>query len=191
MGNNMKTALLVIDYINGILNGSCKEYAEKYPIVKNTNKVIAFCRSQYIPIYHVRLGFDGNYTGLPKHSLIFSQAKQKGLFQIGNNDAEFIDEIDIQPSDKVINKTAVSPFHSEGLLDSLQALNIEKLTFTGVATDNAINLGVRKAHDIGFYTVIIEDACGASSEEFHQWSIALLKKIANEINTTDDFIKKR
>src|SRR3989338_2205265 len=104
----MKTALLVIDYINGIINGSCKYYAEKHPIVKNTNKVIAFCRSQNIPIYHVRVAFDKHYTGLPKHSPLFNQAKQKGLFQIGNMDAEIIDAIDMQPSDTIINKTAVS-----------------------------------------------------------------------------------
>lgn len=182
----MKTALLVIDYINGIINGSCKDYAEKYPIVKNTNKVISFCQSQNIPIYHIRVAFDKNYSGLPKHSPLFNQAKQKGLFQIGNPDAEFITEIDIQSSDTIINKTAVSPFRSVGLLDSLKSLQVEKLIFTGVATDNAINLGAREAHDMGFYTVIVEDACGASTEEHHQWAIALLKKIANEIITTDD-----
>lgn len=187
----MKTALLVIDYINGIINGSCKDYAEKHPIITNTNKVIAFCRSKHIPIYHVRVAFDKNYSGLPKHSPLFNQAKQKGLFQIGNSDAEFIDAIDIQSSDTIINKTGVSPFHSEGLLDSLRSSHIKKLVFTGVATDNAINLGVREAHDMGFYTVIVEDACGASSEEHHQWAIVLLKKIANEIITTDACIKER
>lgn len=181
----MKAALLVIDYINGIINGSCKDYAKKYPIVKNTNKVITFCRSQNIPIYHVRVAFDKHYTGLPKHSPLFNQAKEKGLFQIGNSDAEFIEEIDIKPSDIIINKTAVSPFHSQGLLDSLKSSQIEKLIFTGVATDNAINLGTREAHDMGFYTVIVEDACGASSEEHHQWAITLLKKVANEIIITD------
>jgi nicotinamidase-related amidase len=186
----MKTALLVIDYINGIINGSCKDYAEKHPIVKNINKVIAFCRSRNIPIYHVRVAFDKLYTDLPKHSPLFNQAKQKGLFQIGNRDAEFIEAIDIQPSDTIINKTAVSPFHSEGLLDSLKSSYIEKLIFTGVATDNAINLGTREAHDMGFYTVVVEDACGASSEEHHQWAIVLLKKIANEIITTDACINR-
>lgn len=182
----MKTALLVIDYINGIMNGSCRDYAGKYPIVKNTNKVIALCRSKRIPIYHVRVAFDKQYTGLPAHSPLFNQAKQKGLFQIGSKDTDFIDEIDIQASDTIINKTVVSPFHSEGLLASLQSAHIEKLVFTGVATDNAINLGTREAHDMGFYTVIVEDACGASSEEHHQWAITLLKKIANEIIIAND-----
>ncbi|MDP1574408.1 MAG: isochorismatase family protein [Coxiellaceae bacterium] len=62
---------------------------------------------RFLPIYHIRVAFDKDYTGLPKHSHLFNQAKQKGLFQIGNQDAEFIDEINIQSSDVIINKTAV------------------------------------------------------------------------------------
>lgn len=33
----MKTALLVIDYINGIINGSCKDYVNTHPILQKTN----------------------------------------------------------------------------------------------------------------------------------------------------------
>lgn len=89
----------------------------------------------------------------------------------------------------MINKTAASPFHSD-LIKALEAENIEKLIFAGVATDNAINIGTREAHDNGYYTIIAEDACGASSDEFHHWSIELLKKIANEIVAVDVLIQK-
>ncbi len=187
----MKTALLVIDYINGIINGSCKDYVEKHPIIKNTNKLIAHCRAHNIRIYHIRVAFDKNYTGLPKHSPLFNQAKQKGLFQIGNQDVEFINSIDVNPSDTIINKVAASPFRSKELLESLNDSHIEKLIFSGVATDNAINLGVREAHDMGFYAVIVEDACGASSEESHQMAITLLKKISNEIVDTNEALQCR
>lgn len=185
----MNTALLVIDYINGIMNGSCKTYSEQYPIIENTNKVIAFCRSHHMPIYYVRVAFDKNYSGIPKYSPLFNQAKQKGLFQIGNHDVEFVEALDRLPSDIIINKTAVSPFHSEKLLPDLHTLKIDRIILTGVATDNAINLAAREAHDMGFYTTIIEDACGASSVECHQSALMLLKKIANEIITTNDLIR--
>ena len=186
----MKTALLVIDYINGIMNNVCKDYASKHPIVNNTNKLIAHCRKKNIPIYFVRLAFDKNYSHMPKHSNIFNFLKSNGLCQLGNPDAEFIAELDIKPSDTIINKTAVSPFHSVGLSESLKSHNIEKLIFAGVATDNAINLGTREAHDAGYYTVIAEDACGAESDDFHRWSIELLKKIANEIVSVNALLKE-
>lgn len=186
----MKSALLVIDCINGIINGSCKEYASTHPIVENTNKLIAHCRTKNIPIYFVRVAFDKNYTGMPKNSPLFNRAKENGLFQMENSDTHFISELDIKPSDTIINKTATSPFHSKGLTESLHSNGVEKLIFAGVATDNAINIGTREAHDAGYYTVIAEDACGASSEEFHRWSIELLKKIANEIVSTEALLEK-
>ena len=101
-----------------------------------------------------------------------------------------VEALDYQKEDEVINKTAASPFHCNGqLTKSLQSQGIERLIFAGVATDNAINIGVREAHDAGYYTIVVEDACGASSEEFHQWTISMLKKIANEIVSVDDLIK--
>ena len=39
----MKTALLAIDYINGIFGGSCKNYTETHPVLSNTNKLITAC----------------------------------------------------------------------------------------------------------------------------------------------------
>lgn len=181
----MKTALLVIDYINGIINGSCKDYAMSHPIVDNTNKLISVCRTKQIPIYFVRLAFDENYTDLPKYSKGFNHIKNQELFKLDSPSTDFISELDYQDGDTIINKTAASPFHSKDLTLLLQSKNIDKLIFAGVATDNAINIGSRQANDAGYYTVIAEDACGASSEEFHDWSITMLEKIVNEIVTVD------
>ncbi len=186
----MKTALLVIDYINGIIGGSCKDYAKNHPILANTNKLIKAAREHNIPIYFVRLAFDSNYTGAPKHSKMFNYAKSQGLFQIGNKDTEFVEGLNYQKNDVVINKTAASPFHCNGdLTKSLISQNIERLIFAGVATDNAIDIGVREAHDAGYYTIIAEDTCGASSEEFHQWTMTMLQKIANEILTVEALLQ--
>lgn len=184
----MKSALFVIDYINGIVNGSCHDYVTKHPIIDNTNKLIASCRAISVPIYFIRLAFDADYTDIPKHSKGFNNIKQQGLFQLGSNSCEFIEDLDIQHDDVIVDKTAASPFHSKDLINLLISKNIEKLIFTGLATDNAINIGVREANDAGYFTVIAEDACGASSEEFHNWSIKMLEKIANEIDSTDVII---
>lgn len=186
----MKTALLVIDYINGIIGGSCKNYAQTHPILANTNKLIQAARANHLPIYFVRLAFDSNYSGIPKHSHMFNYVRSHGLFQLGQDDTAFVEGLSYQKTDVVINKTAASPFHCNGeLTKSLQAQNIERLIFAGVATDNAIDIGVREAHDDGYYTVIAEDACGASSEEFHHWTLVMLKKIANEIVLVEAFIQ--
>lgn len=186
----LKTALLVIDHINGIMNGSCKDYASHFPIVANANKLIDACRNKHIPIYFIRVAFDPSYSDIPKHSKLFNQIKDNGFLKLGEPSAEFIDELNINANDIIITKKAVSPFCGHDLHQQLQAQHIERLIFTGVATDNAINLGTREAHDMGYHTIIAEDACGASTEQAHQMSITLLEKIANEITSTDSLIQK-
>lgn len=185
----MKTALLVIDYMNGIINNPAYQtYIAKHPIIENTNKLIDACRNKNIPIYFIRLGFKADHSDIPKHSKIFQGAKQNGKFIVGNDDTEFVSTLHIQPNDTVINKTGTSPFCGNNLMQQLNDQNIEHLIFTGVATDNAINIGTRQAHDEGFYTTIVEDACGAASEEFHQWALKMLEKLANEVVDTQTCI---
>src|SRR5690349_18328773 len=121
----MKTALLVIDYIKGIIDGSCKDYAKNHPIVANTNKLIAGCRKINIPIYFIRLAFNANYDGLPKYSRRFNYIKENGLFQIGSDSVEFVEELDYRSNDMIINKTAASPFHNKTLIAELNSKNIE------------------------------------------------------------------
>lgn len=184
----MKSALLVIDYITGIVNGSCKEYMQKHPVLQNTNTLIKHCRTQSIPIYFIRLGFDQQYSGIPKHSKMFNRIKNNKLYQIGNPDTEFVKELDFHSGDQILNKTAASPFHGTGLHQLLIDAQIERIIFSGISTDNAINIGTREANDMGYYTVIIQDACGGSTEDFHNWSLTMLDKIANEILTLDQYI---
>lgn len=182
----MKTALLVIDYINGIMEGSCAEFASHHPILEKTNQLIAEARKADVPIYFVRLAFDEAYKNIPKHSKMFNYIKDNGLFQLGTKSTEFVKELDYRESDCVINKTSASPFCHTNLMETLRRKGIERIIFSGVATDNAINIGSREASDAGFYTIIVEDACGASSENFHLWSIKMLDKIVNQIVSTNE-----
>lgn len=187
----MKTALLVIDYINRIIrDGSCQAWAKTHPIVENTNKLISAARANNIPIYFIRLAFDKDYSNCPKHSKMFNTIKHNKLFQLGSDDVEFVAGLDFQTEkDCVINKTAASPFTGNDLEQRLRQAKIEHLIFTGVATDNAINTGVRYAHDQGFFITIVEDTCGASSEALHQPILHALDKIANEIVDTETCLK--
>jgi nicotinamidase-related amidase len=45
----MKTALIVIDYIKGIIDGPCKAFAGDHPIVANMNRLISKCRYKKSP----------------------------------------------------------------------------------------------------------------------------------------------
>ena len=184
----MKKALLVLDFINGIATtGSCQTYLAQHPeVVNNTNQLIDYCQKNGISTFFVRLAFDENYTNCPKHSKMFTWAKDNKRFLLGTPDTEFVDALHYKRgTDQVINKPAVSPFYTTSLEEQLKKMGIEELIITGLATDNAVNLVTREAHDKGFYTVVVQDACGASTAEVHNSALALLAKIAGEVSTTE------
>jgi len=187
----MKKGLLIVDMIDGIaVNGSCGSFVKEHPILNNINHLIQVFREHHLPIYFIRLAFAKGYPDYPEHSKIFNYIKDNSKFLIGEKDTEFMEKLNFrEKEDRVFNKTGTSPFHHSELLEVIHADEVEQLIFTGVATDNAVNIGSRFAHDEGYKTTVIADACGASTLEMHDASLKLLAKIVNEITNTKDFVE--
>lgn len=190
----MKTALLVIDFINGIAagNGSCADYLKNHPaVVENTNTLIKTARQQQALAVHVRLAFDPNYAGLPKQAPSANAIRSNKLFQLDTDATTFIAEIDIKPSDVIVNKTYGDVFHGNQLLQQLKDQAIEQILFTGVATDNAILNSANTAMLNNFFVTVIEDACGAPTETAHVNALAIMKgRTASEIINTSQAVER-
>lgn len=188
----MKTTLLVIDFITGIAanTGSCAQYLTDHPeVISNTNAIINQARQNNIDIMHIRLAFDNDYTGLPKHAPTAQYIKDHQLFAINSEACAFIPEIDRHPDDTIINKTYGDVFHGNNLINILKTQGTEKLIFTGIATDNAILNSANTAIVNDFYVSIIKDACGAPSQEAHDHAIAIMTgRSASEITTTQEWL---
>lgn len=189
----MIKALLVIDYINSIAgSGTCAEYLENHPeVLSNTNKLIGIFREHKHPIFFIRLGFDKDYSDLPKHAPVASFLKEKQMFQLGTIETEFIQELNYNEGDLVFNKTYGDPFHGSGLLKALQDLNVEEVIFTGIATDNAIINGANSAMINNLKVTIVSDACGGVTDESHEAALAIMKgRTASETLSTQTLLKK-
>lgn len=65
-----KSALFVINYITGIAEtGVCALFLNDHSeVLENTNKIIKSFRKLNLPIFFIRLTFNENYQGLPKHA---------------------------------------------------------------------------------------------------------------------------
>lgn len=189
----MKGALLVIDYINGIAegSGSCAEYLRKHhEVLTNTNLLIDKSRELELPVIFIRLAFEHDYEGLPKHAPIAAVIKNNHKFLLGTSEVEFISGLDFRSGDIVCNKKYGDPFFRSELMDKLQKLNVEHVIFTGVATDNAIQFGAGTAMLNDFYVTIVSDACASTTKEAHEVAIkAMNERVANQILITSDLLK--
>jgi ureidoacrylate peracid hydrolase len=180
----MTQALLVIDYINGIAKtGVCVSYLNDHPeVLANTNRLIRAFRAKSLPIIFIRLAFDANYAGLPQYAPPAEYMKKHKLFQLGSEDVQFIDELDYNAEDIVVNKTYGNPFFGNDLEKQLTALGAQELIFTGIATNNAILFGANAAIEKNFKVTLVHDACGAQTDADHEAALAIIKnRAANEI----------
>ena len=141
---------MVIDYIKGIASskGSCAKYLQAHPeVIQNTNSLINAARSHQISIFYIRLAFDSNYHALPKFAPNAHAIRNNSLFQLGSTATEFIADIQLIPTDTIINKTYGDVFQGNQLLQQLKKQHIEEIILTGISTDNAIlnsaNIAIR------------------------------------------------
>lgn len=188
----MKTCVITLDLINEIChkNGKLARYAdriEKNNILKKINHLLAWAREKNYLIIHVKLAFRSNYYDASTISPLFSAAKNNEVLKINNWGTQFISALDRRDNDIEIIKHRVSAFYGTDLDLILRANRIEQLILCGVATNNAVELTAREAHDRDYHVTIVSDASESADDESQKASLNFLARISN-ISTTNALI---
>lgn len=188
----MKQALLIIDFINEIVDEKGKlagkgyaAFIKKSGTFEKVNLAIEEFRKKGLPIVFVNLAFDSQYPNQPKGSPLFGRAHEFGILQLGTWSTQIHSAVDHREGDVVIVKTRVSSFYNTGLMQVLYNLGVTDLFIIGVATDLAVESAARDAHDRDFKVTVIADACAAANEDDHKNSLRTLSKIAAVVNVVD------
>lgn len=178
-------ALVVIDYINEIANKEGKlagkgyyDFIIKNNTFENLNKLLDYARKNDFLLIFVKVGFSKDYVEQPKKSLLFGKANEFGALKLDTWATEFCEELDILKNDIVIVKNRVSAFYNTNLELIFRNNDIKDVFVAGVATDLAVSNIVREGHDRDYNMIVVEDCCAAGSEEDHNNSLKILKKIA-------------
>lgn len=193
MSNNPnKSAVVVIDYINEIIDPKGKlagkgyaAFNEKHNTLDAVKSLIESARKKQLPVFFVRIGFSPSYTEQPEGSPLFGGAKKYGALQLGSWATEFHPKIAPSQSDVIINKHRVSAFYGTPLDILLKKHQISEVVIAGVATDIAVQSAARDAHDRDYAVTVVSDCCAAASDEDHETSLRVLGKIAKVITLKD------
>jgi ureidoacrylate peracid hydrolase len=189
----MKRALLVIDFINEIVDKKGKLAAKGYAsyIAENDtfshlNAAIKAFRAAGDLIVFVRLAFDPSYSNQPKSSPVFGKAHELKILADGSWSSEINDAVDYHKGDDtVVVKTRVSAFHGTGLADMLREQGVTDVYIAGVATDLAVEAAARSAHDLDFTVKVVADACAAANVTDHEKSLHVLPKFAGIVTASE------
>jgi nicotinamidase-related amidase len=190
--NTPKTALIIIDFINEIIQREGKlagkgyaDYDERHGVLDKANKLLQYGRAAgFLPVF-VRVGFSRSYAEHPENSPLFGAARKFGALCLGCPATEFHSKLQPLPEEIVVTKHRVSAFFDTPLELLLRTNKVNRVLIAGVATDLAVQAAARDAHDRDFAVVVISDCCAAANDEDHTASLAVLKKIGTVITLSE------
>jgi nicotinamidase-related amidase len=159
-----KTALLVMDYQNGII-----------PMVPNPEELLAgareaidLVRSHGGTIGYVRVGFaDAGEIGGAMGKRVGGTAALEH-FHADHANTQIHGDVAPQEGDIVVRKIRVGPFGSTDLHEQLQARGIDTLVLAGISTSGVVLSTVRDAHDRDYRLIVLADLCADRDPEVHE-----------------------
>ena len=175
-----RTALLVIDMQidflakDGYFARQGYDPAPLRKVIEPINRVIHAARNAGCRIIFTRQGYRADLADMAEHDRW--RRRRNGLegttaLLRGSPGFEIVPEMDVGPSDIIIDKTANGAFTDTDLDRVLRAQNIRNLMFTGVTTDVCVHTTLREATDRNYVNLLIEDCCASGDAFAHEAAI--------------------
>lgn len=201
-----KTCLVVVDvqYATGnpetglgaLLNQQGRLHEAEYrynriatKVVPNTRKLLEFFRANDLRRVFLTYGSEvEDYSDLTGQLKTLCQATKN---REGEREHEIIDELKPTPTERVFNKITPSAFSSTPIdLVLSKAYGVDTLLFVGVSTNMCVEHTQRDAASYGYHCFLVDDACGADSEEMHDAAVTVLQRLYGTVTSTDAAIEQ-
>ena len=169
---NNGTALLVMDYQNGII-GSISNAQE---VLERAARAIDVARRHGATVGYVRVAFDdADIKAIPERNKMAAAITQYGERIRNCTQATAIHEaVSPLPGDIVVRKTRVGPITTTDLEKQLRDRGITTLVLAGISTSGVVLSTVREAADLDYKLYVLSDACADPAQDVHQ---CLIEKV--------------
>jgi nicotinamidase-related amidase len=177
-----RTALLVMDYQNGILE-RVENAAE---LLRAAGDTIDLIRANGGTVGYVRVGLaDGDALGGMMAQRIGSEAART-MFHADAQGTQIHDDIAPQDGDIVVRKTRVGPFGTTDLDQQLRSRGIDTLILAGISTSGVVLSTVRDGHDRDYRLIVVSDLCADPEEDVHTFLVQRILPRQAEVITRDE-----
>jgi len=157
-------------------------------VIPNVQRLLVFFREHKLRIIYVTIGSEmPDYSDTMPHKLPFTTAVNN---RAGQREHEILDEIKPLPGELVVNKTTTGAFNSSTIDSVLRTMRIEYCLFAGVSTHMCVESTARDAADRGYKSIIIDDACAANKEDYHNAALVTFQRGFGRVCNTDEVIKE-
>jgi nicotinamidase-related amidase len=181
-----RMALLVYDMQVGVVN----QIADAAEVTARVLDVLEAARGAGVAIFFTR------HMSLPKELMGVAQLRTamewqrvdtaeevKPAFLRDSPEFELIPELEPRPSEAIIDKITMSAFAGTPLDIALRDRGLGAYAIVGVAIEVGIEPTVRHSMDLGYYPVIVADACGSGNREAGERSLAALAFTGSSLQT--------
>jgi len=176
------TALIVYDMQVGIV----KQIKNGHEITQKVSRLVNAARSSGVRIFFTR------HLSLPKELMgafqsrtamawqrVDSMDKVQPMFLRDSPGFQVIPELAPRPSEGIVDKITMSAFEGTYLEIALRDCGIRSFLIAGIALEIGIDPTCRHGSDLGFWPILVEDACGFGNEEAANHSVASLKHMGD------------
>ena len=177
------SALLVVDVQNdfchpeGAFAKRGFDITQAQMMVSKANEMMAAARRVGIPVIVIRVlrGRNTAWPSLERVSQVAYGPDWLPVFVEGTWGAELVDELETKPGDIFIDKNRYGAFTGTNLDIILGNLGVETLVMTGGATNVCVESTLREGFMLGYNVVLVDDACAATSQAFHDGTLATVR----------------
>jgi nicotinamidase-related amidase len=180
--NPQNTALIVYDMQAGIVT----QIPKGREITQAVSRVLAAARAAGIRTFFTR------HMSLSKELMgafqcrtamawqrVDSMEKVKPIFLRDSPAFQIIPELAPRPSEGIVDKITMSAFEGTYLEIALRDCGIRSFLIVGIALEIGIDPTCRQGSDLGFWPILVRDACGFGNEEAANHSIASLRHMGD------------
>lgn len=164
-----ETALLVMDYQNGIVTSS----GAPEPLAR-TAEAIALARARGAKIGYVRVAFtDADLAAIPPASAMSQVVtpERRTSMHVDSPATAIHDDVAPEPGDIVVRKTRVGAFSTTDLDERMRESGVTTLILAGISTSGVVLSTVRDAADRDYRLVVLSDACADPRPGVHDFLV--------------------
>lgn len=190
-----RPALVIIECQRGIIEPSLSllpdlaQQAQDRGIVANIATLAAAFRSRQLPVFHAPVAHREDFADVKANSLLMALARKSRANIIGTPAADYVQGLEPQPGDFVMDRTGgIIAFLCTALDATLRRLDVSTVVLTGVSTNVAMPGNAMAAVDFGYHVVVPEDCIAAGDPDTHRVLIAQQLRMVARISSTADVI---
>lgn len=170
-------------------------------IIPAVKKLLEMFRQLGLPIIHTREGHLPDLSDCPPCKIkrggsgglkIGDPGPMGRILIAGESGHSIVPELAPQAGELVIDKPGKGAFYATNLQESLQAMAVSHLIFTGVTTEVCVQTTMREANDRGYECLLVEDATESYFPEFKKATLAMIQAqggIVGWVTTVDQVLR--